>query len=102
MPFSPYSAANHLGRFARDERGNIAIIFAIALLPILSFVGAAIDYSRATRARTATQGALDSSALMVRQHLSDGKSTADQVPTAGAAYFAQLYPQTDSQNVKAS
>src|SRR3954470_1902141 len=30
---------------SRDERGNIAIIFAIALLPILSFVGAAIDYS---------------------------------------------------------
>lgn len=102
MILSPSSAATLLGRFARDERGNIAIIFAIALLPILSFVGAAIDYSRATRARTATQGALDSAALMVAKNLSDGKITADQVPTAGAAYFAQLYTQTDSQNVKAS
>src|SRR3954453_11404554 len=91
-----------LGRFARDERGNIAIIFAIALLPVLSFVGAAIDYSRAAHARTAMQGALDSAALMVAKNLSDGKITADQVPTAGAAYFAALYTHTGSQNVKAS
>jgi Flp pilus assembly protein TadG len=102
MTLSPSSAATTLGRLARDERGNIAVIFAIALLPVLSFVGAAIDYSRAAHARTAMQGALDSAALMVAKNLSDGKITADQVPTAGAAYFAALYTHTGSQNVKAS
>lgn len=96
------SAATTISRLARDEHGNIAVIFAIALVPILSFVGAAIDYSRASRARTAMQSALDSAALMVAKNLSDGTINADQVATAGAAYFAALYTQTDSQNVKAS
>ena len=48
------------------------MIFAIALLPILGFIGAAIDYSRATNARTAMQSALDSAALMVSKDLSSG------------------------------
>jgi Flp pilus assembly protein TadG len=32
-------------RFAGAEHGNIAVIFAIALVPVLSFVGAAVDYT---------------------------------------------------------
>lgn len=42
---------------ARD--GNVAIIFALALLPIFAFIGAAIDYSRVNMARSAMQSALD-------------------------------------------
>ena len=101
MTSSPRSLAS-LCRFASDERGNIAIMFAIALVPILSFVGAAIDYSRASRARTAMQGALDSASLMLAKNLSDGKITVDQVPTAGPAYFASLYTETDVQSVHAT
>src|SRR5215213_11466228 len=33
-----------LGRFPGANQGNIAVIFAIALVPIISFAGAAIDY----------------------------------------------------------
>jgi Flp pilus assembly protein TadG len=102
MTSIPRSAATLSGRFAGDERGNIAVIFAIALLPIPSFVGAAIDYSRAGRARTAMQGALDSASLMVAKNLSDGKITTDQIPTAGPAYFAALYTETDVQSVQAA
>jgi len=40
-------------------------MFALAALPLLSFVGAAIDFSRAASARTAMQAALDASALML-------------------------------------
>ena len=43
----------HLARFKAAEQGNIAMIFAITLIPIVCFVGAAIDYTRAARARTA-------------------------------------------------
>ena len=96
------SAGTWFGRFASNERGNIAVIFAIALLPTLSFLGAAIDYSRASRARTAMQGALDSASLMVAKNLSDGKITIDQVPTVGPAYFAALYTETDVQSVQAA
>jgi Flp pilus assembly protein TadG len=50
----------HLARFAAAEQGNIAVIFAIALLPVLAFVGAAVDYSRAVQTRSAMQAARDS------------------------------------------
>jgi Flp pilus assembly protein TadG len=40
-------------------------MLALVALPMLSFVGAAIDFSRAASARTAMQAALDASALML-------------------------------------
>ena len=40
------TAARH---FAKADQGNIAVLFAIAAVPILSFVGAAIDYVGLTR-----------------------------------------------------
>ena len=33
-----------IGRFRRDQRGNIAVIFAIACVPLISAIGCAIDY----------------------------------------------------------
>jgi Flp pilus assembly protein TadG len=40
-----------IARFAAAREGNIAVLFAIALVPIIGLVGAAIDYSRAVQAR---------------------------------------------------
>jgi Flp pilus assembly protein TadG len=50
--------------FASDRRGNVAVIFAIALLPLLSFVGAAVDYSLASRAKAKLSSALDTAVLV--------------------------------------
>ena len=36
-------------KFRRDQRGNIAVIFAIACVPLISAVGCAVDYSRAVQ-----------------------------------------------------
>jgi len=47
----------------RDSRANVAIIFALALIPIVGFVGAAIDYSMASRQRAKIQSALDEALL---------------------------------------
>jgi Flp pilus assembly protein TadG len=45
---------------ARANRGsNIAMTFALSLVPLISFVGAAIDDSRAAKSRTSMQDALD-------------------------------------------
>src|ERR1700749_3845440 len=52
-------------RFLGNRSGSGAPMFALAALPLLSFVGAAIDFSRAASARTAMQAALDASALML-------------------------------------
>lgn len=49
----------------RDESGGVAIIFGIALLPVMLAVGISVDYARVATARTAAQSAADSAALAV-------------------------------------
>jgi Flp pilus assembly protein TadG len=50
-------------RFRRDATGNVVLSFAIALLPILALVGAAIDYTVMNRQRSRIQAALDEAIL---------------------------------------
>lgn len=38
--------------FRRDQKGAVAIIFALALIPMMLFMGVAIDYTRAANVRT--------------------------------------------------
>jgi Flp pilus assembly protein TadG len=85
-----------LARFGAAEQGNIAVIFAIALLPVLTFVGAAVDYSRAVQARSAMQSALDSTALMVSKDLSSGTITTSQISTKAQDYFKALFTATNT------
>jgi Flp pilus assembly protein TadG len=87
-------------RFRTATDGNIAVIFALALVPLLGFVGVAVDYSRANSARTAMQSALDSAALMVSRDLSSGAITADQVASKSQSYFDSLYTGTESGAIK--
>lgn len=87
------------GRFIGAREGNIAVIFALSAIPIISFVGVAIDYSRANAARTAMQAALDSTALMLSKDLSYGTINASQISTKATAYFSALYNNKDAQNV---
>ena len=84
-------------RFIEADQGNIAVIFAIALVPILGFVGAAIDYTRANSARSSMQAALDSTALMLSKDLSEGTITTSQITTKATAYFTALYTNTRRQ-----
>jgi Flp pilus assembly protein TadG len=90
------------GHFAKADQGNIAVLFAIAAVPILSFVGAAIDYTRANSARSSMQAALDSTALMLAKDLSDGTITAADVNTKASDYFKALYTNTDAKAVAVS
>jgi Flp pilus assembly protein TadG len=78
-------------RFGSNKDGNIAVIFAIALLPILCFVGAAVDYGRASAARTAMQGAVDSTALMLAKDLTTNLIAPTDVPAKAKSYFSGLY-----------
>jgi Flp pilus assembly protein TadG len=78
-------------RFIRANDGNIAVLFAIALVPILCFVGVAVDYSRVAAARTALHGALDSTALMLSKDLSSGVISTSQIPATAQSYFAGLW-----------
>ncbi|HYW61760.1 MAG TPA: pilus assembly protein [Bradyrhizobium sp.] len=100
MSGAPFrSQLRNAARFGRAEDGNIAVIFAIALLPILGFVGAAVDYTRANAARSSMQAALDTTALMLSKDLSAGTITTAQIATKAQAYFAALYTNSDAKSV---
>lgn len=83
-------------RFASADQGNIAVIFALAAVPIISFVGAAIDYSRVNSARTSMQAALDSTALMLSKDLTNGTITTADIDARAKTYFASLYTDKSS------
>ncbi|MFV0295845.1 MAG: pilus assembly protein TadG-related protein [Hyphomicrobiaceae bacterium] len=50
-------------RFVREDRGSVAIMFALSSLVILSLVGGAVDYGRASLARQQLQHSVDASVL---------------------------------------
>ncbi|MFT4120678.1 TadE/TadG family type IV pilus assembly protein [Bradyrhizobium sp.] len=52
-----------LRHFVRDRRGNVAVIFAVTCIPLITAVGCAIDYSRATQTRTKLQAAADAASV---------------------------------------
>lgn len=52
-----------LNRFRRNTSGTIAVIFVLASLPIMTSVGCAVDYSRATQLRTKLQSAIDAASV---------------------------------------
>jgi len=77
MKFGSLSEA--IRRFRRDRRGNVLMMFGLAIIPLMGVVGVAIDYSRASNARQALNSAIDSAALMAArdaQKLTDAQLTA--------------------------
>lgn len=52
-----------LAGWARASDGNIAMVFALAAVPIVGMAGAALDYSRASNTRSHLQSLADAAAL---------------------------------------
>ncbi|MGA7973113.1 MAG: pilus assembly protein [Pseudolabrys sp.] len=89
-----------LHSFARARDGNVAITFAILLIPILGAAGAAIDYSRANSVKADMQAALDTTALMLAKEADT--DTASQLQTNAAAYFNAAFNRPSTQNITIS
>lgn len=51
------------GRFSRDAGGNVVILFALSLVPIIGLSGLAIDFSMSMRAKTALDASTDAAVL---------------------------------------
>ncbi len=90
--------AQHWRAFGRAEDGNIAVIFALSLIPLLGLIGGAIDYSRASAVRAAMQTAADATALAVSKE-APGK-TATQLQTDANNYFNAVFDQSDGNGIK--
>ena len=85
-----------LHRFRRDNSGNIAVIFALAVLPLISAVGCAVDYSRANQLRTKLQAAADAASVgsvskTAPGFIAAGSMTGDGPIPSGVADATKLF-----------
>lgn len=78
-----------LRKFFSDRRGNFAMIFALAAIPLVIAAGAAVDISRAYIVENRLKAALDAAALAVGG--ATGKTQA-QLEEIAQAYFDANYP----------
>jgi Flp pilus assembly protein TadG len=82
----------------RAREGQVAVTFTLALIPIIGFVGAAVDYSRANSDRTAMQAAVDSTALMMSKNVAS--LTPTQINAEATNYFNAIFTRSkDVSNV---
>lgn len=58
-----FDARHLVARFRKDTAGMIAPVVALSLIPVLTAIGAAVDYSRANNVRSKLQSALDAGLL---------------------------------------
>jgi len=88
---------DRLHGFRRAERGNVAVIFTLAVIPIMGFVGAGVDYSRANSVKSAMQQAMDATALMLSKDVS--ALTSSQVTQKATDYFLALFNHPEATGV---
>jgi Flp pilus assembly protein TadG len=86
-----------LARFCADRSANIAPIFAIALVPVVSLTGSAVDYSRANNVKAAMQAATDATALNLVQNAA--KIPSGDVSATAASIFRAVFNRPDALNL---
>jgi Flp pilus assembly protein TadG len=83
--------------FLQDRRAGVAPIFALAIIPVIGLVGAAVDYSRGNSVRTALQSALDATALAMAK--SAPTLTESQLQQKASDHFLALFNKPYAKNV---
>ena len=78
-----------LRSFARDARGNVALLFAFSLIPLLIGVGVAMDYGQALIVRERMADAADAAALAIG---SWPGLTQDEAKVKAQQFFDANYP----------
>jgi len=87
---------NALGRLARDRRGNVAMIFGLAAIPLLFAIGMGVDYANNARRWSQMNAAADAAALaavtpqMMTQSNSAAQTAATDMFNAQIAGFTGL------------
>jgi len=85
-------------RFWDDRRGNVALMFGLALVPMVAAAGVAFDYSSASSTRVRVQAAADS-AVLAAARLND---LDDNRPGIAKAYFEGQLTATELAMVQTS
>src|SRR3990170_4806535 len=88
-----------LARELRSASGaNVTITFALATIPMVGFVGAAVDYSHANSVKAAMQAAVDGTALMLSKQAASMNQS--DIQTKADAYFKALFTRPEATNVQ--
>jgi Flp pilus assembly protein TadG len=86
-----------LASFRRAERGNVVFTFALAVIPVIGFVGAAVDFSRANSVKAAMQQAVDATALMLSKEVSTLSSA--QTGQKATDYFTAMFNRPEASGI---
>lgn len=91
MALAAFKFLATIGEFRRNRQGNVAIIFAVALMPIMAAAGIGVDLSRAYLVKAHLTQALDAAGLAVAG--SPGASE-EYLETLAQDFFNANYPTT--------
>jgi Flp pilus assembly protein TadG len=94
------SVRRQFAAFRAARGGNVAVMFALAIIPIIAAVGFSVDYTRANAVKTAMQDALDSTALMLSKTV--GTLSQDDLQTQANSYFKALFNRPEATNINIS
>jgi Flp pilus assembly protein TadG len=84
-------------RFLKDRHGGVAPMFALAIIPVVGLVGAAVDYSRGNAVKVSMQAALDATALAMAKLAPT--LTSSQLQQRSTAYFQAVFNHPDAKGV---
>jgi Flp pilus assembly protein TadG len=73
---------------------NVTMTFALATIPLVGFVGAAVDYSHANSVKAAMQAAVDATGLMLSKEVNNLNES--EVLTKANAYFKALFSRPEA------
>jgi Flp pilus assembly protein TadG len=80
--------SREVSRFVRNRDGNIGLLFALTVTPMIVAIGSAVDYSRGSDARTTMMTAVDSTALAMAKRAAFLSDT--QLQKEGQAYYTAV------------
>ena len=97
------ASIDRLGRIMRELRvangANVAVFFALAMVPIIGGVGAAVDYSQANSIKAAMQAAADATVLMLAKNIGSGSLSSTEIAQKANAYFVAMLNRPQAQGV---
>src|SRR5205814_8331627 len=93
--FAKWCAAQR--KFRANQGGNILVTFALTLVPVMSCVGAAVDYSHANSIKVAMQAALDATAIAMSK--TAASMTADALQLKSTDYFKAIFSRPEATSV---
>ena len=83
--------------FLAAKRGNVVLTFTLAAIPMVGFVGAAVDYSRGNSAKAAMQQAIDATGLILSKDASTMLQSA--LNSKAQALFTTLINRPEIMNI---